>query len=103
MTYRPHKGYYAFTAFNELRKRGRAVKAESTDADVWVAAAKNAEGGAVMIANDTGREVPLKLALSGGKALSCRLTDAKADNRKSDGAPPVLPPHSFCVITCDWQ
>jgi len=100
MTYKPHKAYYAFTAFNELRKRGRAVKAESTDADVWVAAAKGAEDGVVMVANDSDREVPLTLALGGLRPVSCRLTDAQADDRKTDGAPSNLPPHSFAVITC---
>ena len=27
-TYKPHKAYYAFTAFNELRRRGTAVRVE---------------------------------------------------------------------------
>ena len=42
-TYKPHKAYYAFMAFNELRKRGTAVKCECgaspSREDVYAAAA----------------------------------------------------------------
>ena len=45
LTYKPHKAYYAFTAFNELRKRGtagdaarqpicRITDADRTDAEI---------------------------------------------------------------------
>ena len=45
MTYRPHKAYYAFVAFNELRKLGTAVSCMSSDPDLYAAAA--AGGGRV--------------------------------------------------------
>ena len=85
LTYKPHKTYYAFMAFNELRKRGTAVKAEmggprfiaAADAEssaartmpgppVYAAAAKGADGSlAVMLANIGEEEVPFELEIVG--------------------------------------
>ena len=98
LTYKPHKAYYAFTAFNELRKCGKAVATVSSDKDVWVAAAKGANGAAVMIANDSDEEKPLKLDVGGRAAKGCRLTDA---DRTDAGVavPTSLPPRSFAVVT----
>ena len=98
MTYKPHKAYYAFTAFNELRKAGKAVAAVSSDADVWVAAAKGAGGQVVMLANDSDAEKTLKLDFGGRSAKSCRITDNDRTDASVDGTLDKLPPHSFCVI-----
>ena len=60
LTYKPHKAYYAFTAFNELRKRGTAVAAcASGDKNLYVVAAKNEKDAAVMLANDSDKAIPL--------------------------------------------
>ena len=101
MTLKPHKAYYAFTAFNELRKRGTAVAATSGDASVGVAAARGASGAAVMIANDSDEAKTLRFDFGGRKATSARITDANRTNEKLQGAPAALPPHSFCVVLFD--
>lgn len=98
LTYRPHKAYYAFTAFNELRKRGTAVKAVLTGAKgLWAAAAKGAEGAAVMIANDSDAAVPLECDFGGREIAAVRMTDAE----RTDAAVPMpktMPPRSFAVV-----
>ena len=94
-TYKPHKAYYAFTAFNELRRRGTAVRAEvnyerhETHETIYAAAAVASaaplrEGGgaagaggsisdgslAVMLANDGDAEAPFTLEVAGGMVSS---------------------------------
>jgi hypothetical protein len=97
LTYKPHKAYYAFMAFNELRKAGKAVSAESDDPDVWVAAAKGADGVAVMVVNFRKKELPLTLDLGGCKVSCCRITDDTRTWEKSE-LPSSLPPYSFLVV-----
>ena len=101
LTCKPHKAYYAFMAFNELRKLGTAVMAASSDSDVKVAAAKGGNGSvAVMIANVSGTEKLFSLDI--GKAISlrslcCRVTDN--DNTYAIVPMPLaLPPYSFIVL-----
>ena len=96
LTYKPHKAYYAFMAFNELRKAGTAVAAESDDPDVWVAAAKGAEGVAAMVVNFRNREVPFALDLGGRKVSWCRITDGSRTWEECE-LPTSLPPYSFIV------
>ena len=103
MSYKPHKAYYAFKAFNELRTRGTAVKATADDPAVWVAAARNADGGAVMIANDSDRDVPLALDVGGLKPLSHRVTDAQWNGRYWNDAPTNLAARSFAVVFYDTR
>ena len=101
LTCKPHKAYYAFTAFNELRKRGKAVAVhKSGDKDVWIAAAKGEKDAAVMVANDSDRVVPLACDFMGRKVLGCRITD---DSRTDEAIPfpNELPPHSFVVAILD--
>ena len=99
MTYKPHKAYYAFTAFNELRKCGTAVAASvEGQARLQVAAAKGPDGAAVMIANDTDDEVELSYGFGGREILSCRLTDGE-NTAASVGLPTRLASHSFVVVT----
>lgn len=96
-TYAPHKAYYAFTAFNELRKCGTAVRATVTgDADLWAAAATGAAGGAVMLANDSDRTIPLVCDFQGRTVSACRITDA-AHTDAAVAFPSELPPRSFLV------
>lgn len=98
LTYRPHKAYYAFTAFNELRKRGTAVKAVLTGAKgLWAAAAKGAEGAAVMIANDSDVAVPLECDFGGREIATVRMTDAELTDAVVP-MPKTMPPRSFAVV-----
>ena len=97
LTHKPHKAYYAFLAFNELRKRRAAVKAKSTDPDLWAAAAKDLNGGAVMLANDSEHELELVISDCGGNLNFCIITDATSDMRKLDKYPGRLSPHSFLI------
>ena len=98
LTYKPHKAYWAFMAFNELRKAGTAVSAESDAAKVWVAAAKGADGVAAMVVNFGAQPQPLTLDLGGRTVATCRIVD---DARTWDeiALPAVLPPYSFVVVT----
>ena len=98
LTCKPHKAYYAFTAFNELRKRGTAVKAVADDPGLWVAAAKGADGGAVMIANDSDSDKPLVMMANGRIPASCRLTDERNTDAVFETLPGSLAPHSILVV-----
>ena len=119
-TYKPHKAYYAFTAFNELRKRGTAVACECDlpsgvlcdgPCPVAYCAASRGEDGsiAVMLANDGDAEAPFTLEVAGGglssgsrrgapAAVRCRITDATRTDEDTP-LPAALPPHSFLVAT----
>ena len=48
-TYRPLKGYYAFTAFSTLYKMGQHCESVSDDEDVYAVAARDGDKKAVMI------------------------------------------------------
>ena len=104
LTYRPHKAYYAFLAFHELRRRGAAVRVEGCGAENPFAAAACGEDGsvAVMLANLGDREVPFSLEVAGdGKRMAagrCRIVD---DARTWEDAPlpASLPPHSFLLAS----
>ena len=95
LTYKPHKAYWAFLAFGELKRAGTAVSATSDDPNVWVAAATG-KTRAVMVANDGEKEVPLKLDLGGLDASTCRIVDAERTWEEVP-VPSVLPAHSFFV------
>ncbi len=129
LTYEPHKAYYAFMAFNELRKRGTAVEIRECDASpppsrqddsVYAAAAISSsplrEGGggeaaggstpcgslAVMLANPGDEEIPLELEVPDvdGKRTTARITD-EAHTWEETELPCVLPPHSILVV--EWH
>lgn len=103
MTYQPHKAYYAFTAFNELRKLGEAVKV-TTDGTpgVYACAAKKGPSAAIFCANNTDKPIPVSCVLDGYEIVSARYTDdAKTDTTvRADEIPEnaALPPHSFAVV-----
>ena len=113
LTYTPHKAYYAFTAFHELRKRGTAMEvqlftndnchncSQVANANVRAAAARGEDGSlAVMVANPGDDAVPFSLEISGGirrrTMESCRITD-KDHTDAENAMPRELPPHSFLV------
>ena len=112
-TYKPHKAYYAFMAFNELRKRGTAVNvdfgknAEARNIAVYCAAARGEDGSlAVMLANPGEEAVPFVLDVAGDikrtTTRKCRVTD---DTRTWEEAPllDALPPHSFLLVEFDTE
>ena len=97
LTYEPHKAYYAFTAFKELRDRGTAVAVKTAgDENLYVAAARGEKDAAVMMANDSGKTIPLKCDFQGRKVVACRITDRERTNATCD-MPSELPPRSFIV------
>ena len=96
LTYEPHKAYYAFVAFNELRKLGRAVSCTSSDPDLYAAAAAKGGRVALMLANYSNRKIPLVLK-GVGEPCKCRITDeTRTDERVS--VPAEMPPRSFAVL-----
>ena len=120
LTYKPHKAYYAFMAFNELRKRGTAVKCErvasNSSQNVYAAAAistsplREGSGGeaagstpcgtlAVMLANIGDEEVPFELELHGvdNKRTTAIITD-ETHTWEETTLPSTLPPHSFILV-----
>ncbi len=98
LTIRPHKAYYALVAFNELRKRGTAVRVlcDGPFPGTYAAAAMPAplrEGGggeaaggstsrgslAVMLANPGNEEVPFKLEIADGLSRVATLKPRSGD------------------------
>ena len=103
LTYKPHKAYYAFVAFNELRKRGQALKVEVEGPKGFhVAAAKDAKGAAIMFANDSDQGVEVKCDIGGREVVEVIYTDGEHTNESVPAAdipsPAVLPPHAFAVV-----
>ena len=99
-TFEPHKAYWAFMAFNELRKAGTAVAATSVDPQVWVAAAKGNGRQAAMVVNCGAGARPFTLDLGGRKAGKCRIVD---DTRtwEETALPTELPPWSILCVGCE--
>ena len=94
MTYKPHKAYYVFVLFNELRKLGTAVRCTAPDGIVACAAAKG-DDMAVLLANDSNKKRPLRLSFGGIK--ECRLIDdAHTDARIP--SPTEIPPHAVLLV-----
>lgn len=103
LTEEPHKAYYAFLAFNELRKFGTAVKTVPPEecGGLYIAAAKDSEGrAAIMVANCD--ENPKPLNVNFGKVISCRITDATRTYAESE-LPDTLPTHSFIIVESKWR
>ena len=116
-TYKPHKAYYAFLAFHELRKRGTAVEIRACGASraslrqdgcnaatpgVYSAASRGGDGSlAVMFANPGEEEVPLALEIAdNGKrttASRCRIVD-ETRTWEETPLPAALPPHSLLLV-----
>ena len=97
LTYKPHKAYWAFMAFNELRQAGTAVNASSSAPGVWVAAAKGEVGGVVMIANPDGEARPIAIDADNAQVASCRITD-ETRTWEETPLPDVLPPYAVLVV-----
>ncbi len=96
MTLKPHKAYYAFMAFHELRKLKTAVSCTSNEDDVYVAAAAANGQIAVMIVNYSDQAKPLTL-----KGITpsgtCRITDTTRTWQEIP-LPKELPPYSILTL-----
>ena len=76
MTYEPHKAYYAFKAFNELRKLGTAVKPPKTPDGVYLAAATDGkDSAAVLVANISGAAWKPAFDFGAYEAVDARVVD----------------------------
>ena len=99
LTYKPHKAYDAFVAFNELRKLGTAVRCTSSDSSVWAAAASCDGRTVLMAANVSDRAKPFSVRGLPGEA-SGFLTD-ETRSRTQTGVPSELPPHSILLLKAE--
>ena len=99
LTYKPHKAYYAFMAFNELRKAGVAVACSSDDAKIVASAARGGNDAAVMAVNLSAETKPFSLNLGEGWSVeSCRITD-ETRTYEEVAIPAELAPNSFIAVT----
>ena len=84
LTYKPHKAYYVFKAFNALRQLGMSVKVtDSADMcdgkGLWVTAATDKKGRkSVLVANISAESLPLPAVLRDG-GFKVRAIDATHD------------------------
>ena len=78
LTLKPHKAYYVFKAFNELRKLGTAVKVPELTKGVAIAAATDGKDrAALLVANISGRPWPNALCFEGWKIDEARVIDER--------------------------
>ena len=97
-TYKPHRAYYVFCAFNELRKLGTAVKAPATPAGVYAAAATDGKGkAALLIANISGKEWTPDFAFGGWTVTGAKGVDATREYA-GVGATEKMPADSVRII-----
>ena len=112
LTQKPHKAYWSFMAFNELRKRGTAVRVAVTDGEgkdasssFYATAARGTDGSvAVMLANIGSKEKPFVLDVGGGASpcVRCRVIDEKR-TWKETPLPAALPPRSVLLVECNTK
>ena len=99
LTFRPHKAYYVYLAFNELRRLGTAARVKGPLPDgVWMCAAMDAAGarGAVFVVNLSKEALALPPSFGGKKVVRARAVDAGHDFA---AAPPdVAPPDSVVLL-----
>jgi hypothetical protein len=94
----PHKAYWDYVAFNELRKLGTAVACACDGEEVYACAAAKDGALAVMIANISGKGVPLTLDLGDRTVASCRVIDATRTWEKIP-LPSVLAPDTVLLVS----
>ena len=125
LTYQPHKAYYAFLAFHELRKRGTAVRVDvnheihETHETIYAAAALSPltsslsplpSNLALLLANIGEEEVPFALEIGGqtmsaesfaravpSAPLKARITD-ETRTWEDVPFPATLPPHTILLV-----
>ena len=72
LTGEPFPAYYPFLLYHRLYRLGASVAAESDTEGVWACAAEEDGTCEVLLANTSGRDVPLKVTLEGYAVSSCR-------------------------------
>ena len=77
MTYEPHKAYYVYKAFNELRKLGKAVKVSPTPDGVYATAATDGTNACVLVANISGKGWRTALDFGDWEVADARVIDAR--------------------------
>ena len=65
LTYKPTKAFYVFKGFNELYKLGNEVESVVEGENLHCLAAKNEQGFALMIANDSDKEKIVNYSVDG--------------------------------------
>lgn len=61
ITLNPFPAYYSFVAFNELYKLGTQVKCDVSESDLYAIASTDGENKALLIANETDKDVEIQL------------------------------------------
>ena len=112
LTQKPHKAYWSFMAFNELRKRGTAVhvamrneEGKDERSGICAAAAHGADGSvAVMLANAGSKEKPFALDVGGARqsVSRCRVID-ETRTWMEVPLPATLLPRSVLLVEFDPQ
>lgn len=96
-TRKPFPSYYAFSAYNELYRRGTEVPVLMNGAEgIYAAAAKGDDGGAIMLANVD--KDPTALSVDCGRRIvRCRLI-SDAGVTEGEATPAGLPGNSVLLI-----
>lgn len=98
----PRKAYYCLKAFNELYKRGKAVAVSGAPQGLWISAAtgraRKDGSGAVLLANISGKEQPLKFDFGGKAPVACFIVDEE-HNLEEIPLPTILKDDSVLLIT----
>ena len=94
ITHKPRRGYYALKAFNELYKRGKALKVSGLPKDVYGCAAQGKQDVALMLVNCSGKTQ--KIGLDNIK--SCLLLD-EAHNLENVPAPTQIEDLAVMLLT----
>ncbi len=104
LTYEPRKAYQAYVAFNELRKRGRAVRADVAPEcpNLHVAAAADEAGAAALLVNDGDEAIPVAIGACGLALAGAVVTDANRTSAPLDDVT-ALPPQSIVLMRFSRQ
>ena len=90
MTYKPHKAYYVFCAFNELRKLGTAVKPPATPDGIYATAATDGrDRAALLVANVSGKDWTPDFDFGDWRVLRVRTIDATCTYGDCPSAKPM--------------
>lgn len=102
LTQLPFPTYYAFMAFNELYRLGTEVGYELTDSDgIYALAASNGKRGAIMLANPSENDVPLKLNFE-GEIYECKvISETRNLSPMGYAKPTVIESGTTLLITVD--
>lgn len=97
LTYKPHKAYSTFLAFNELRKLGAAVKSPETQDGVFAAAATDGTNACVLVANISGKVRRTTFAVGDWEVVGARVIDEHQTYVETT-VPAELPPDTVWLI-----